>query len=80
MPTYAFFWPTYAGHYLHMWAEGHLVILFPKIDLFSYLKGYIFHFNTPQVNSMYDWALNWSWTLEFEYHWGMGARVVRGTK
>ena len=50
-----------------------LVILFPKIDFFSHLKGYILHFDTPQVNLISDSALNWPWDLEFEYHWGMGA-------
>ena len=45
-----------------------------------HLKIYIFHFNTPQVNLIFDWALNWPWALEFEHHWGMGTRVVRGTK
>ena len=34
-----------------------LVILFPKIDFCSF-KSYIFHFNTPQVNLISDWALN----------------------
>ena len=42
------------------------------------LKGYIFHFYTPQVNLISDWALNWSWALEFDHHWGTDARVVRG--
>ena len=27
-----------------------------------------------------DWALNQPWALEFQHHWGTGARVVRGTK
>ena len=57
-----------------------LVILFLKIDFLLILKGYIFHFNTPQVNSIFDWALNWPWALKFEHHWGMGAQVVRSTK
>ena len=25
-------------------------------------------------------ALNQPWVLEFQHHWGTGARVVRGTK
>ena len=35
-----------------------LVNLFPKIDFFS-LKGFVFYFNTPQVNLISNWALNW---------------------
>ena len=27
--------------------------------IFAHLKGYIFHFNPPQVNLISDWALNW---------------------
>ena len=56
-----------------------LVILFQKIDFCSFKMLY-FPFNTPQVNLISDWALNWHWTLEFRYHWGTGAWVVRGTK
>ena len=48
--------------------------------IFSHLKCYIFHFNTPQVNLIFDWALNWPWTLEFEQHWGTEDQVIRGTK
>ena len=48
--------------------------------IFSYLKGYIFYFNTPYVNLIFNWALNRPWTLKFGHLWGMGARVVRGTK
>ena len=66
---------------IHMlWPRAILVILFPKIDFFAHLKGSIFHFNTPQVNLISDWTLNWPWALEFEYNWGTGAQVVRGTK
>ena len=39
-----------------------------------------FHFNTPQVNLISDWTLNWPWALEFEHYWGMGAQVARGIK
>ena len=39
-----------------------------------------FHFNTSQVNLVSNWALNWPWALDFEYHWGTGVQVVRGTK
>ena len=35
-----------------------LVIYFQKY-IFAYLKSYIFHFNTFQVNLISDWALNW---------------------
>ena len=48
--------------------------------IFAHLKGYIFHFNTPQVNLIFDQALNWPWALEFEHHQGTRALVVRGTK
>ena len=61
------------------WPEGLFGNLFPKIDFYSF-KSYIFHFNTPQVNLISDWTLNWPWALEFKYYWGTGARVVRGTK
>ena len=37
-----------------------------------HLKSDIFHFITPQVNLIFDWALNWPW--------GTGALVIRGTK
>ena len=56
-----------------------LVILFPKIDFCSFKRLY-FHFNTPQVNLISNWALNWPWALKFEHHYRMGARVVNGTK
>ena len=57
-----------------------LVFCFQK-DIFAHLKkNYIFHFNTPQVNLISDWALNWPWALEFEHYWGMGAQVARGIK
>ena len=41
---------------------------------------YIFHFNIPQVNLIFDQALKWPLALEFGHHWGMGVRVIRGTK
>ena len=56
-----------------------LVFYFRKY-IFAYLKCYIFHFNTPQVNLISDQALNWPWALEFGHHWVMGPQVVRGTK
>ena len=43
-------------------------------------NSYIFHFNTLHVNIISVWPLNWPWALEFEHHWGTGARVVRGAK
>ena len=61
-------WPTYVGHDPHMQVEGHFGHLLPKKDFFSYLKGYIFHFITLQVNLISDWALNWPWALEFEHY------------
>ena len=64
---------TYAGRRL-LWSFN-----YPKI-YFAHLKGYIFHFNTPQDILISYWAVNWSWALEFEYHWGTGARVIKGTK
>ena len=29
---------------------------------------------------IFDWALNWPWALEFEYHWRTAARVKNDTK
>ena len=65
--------PTYAG-------QGPLWSFYFQKQIFAHLKCYIFHFNTPQVNLIYDWALNWPWALEFEHHWGTGNRVIRSTK
>ena len=77
---------TYACFCLRMQAIAHicglratLVILFPKIYFCSFKRLY-FHFNTPQVNLISDWALNWPWALEFEHFWGTGDRVIRDTK
>ena len=47
--------------------------------MYFLIKSYIFHFNISQVNLTSDWALNQLWILEFQYHWGMGAQIVRGT-
>ena len=65
--------PTYVG-------RGPLWSFYFQKQIFAHLKGYMFHFNTPQVNLIFDWTLNWPQALEFEYHWETGARVVRGTK
>ena len=73
-------WPTYAGCYSRLWAEGLFGHLFPKIYFFLFKKLYFFHFNTPQVNLISDQALNQPWALEFRHHWGTKARVVKGTK
>ena len=74
-------WPTYVGHGPCAQAEGYFGHFISKNRFFfSHLKGYIFHFNTPQVNMISNWALNWSWASKFEHHWGMGARVIRGKK
>ena len=57
MPTYACFGPrTQAAAHVHA-LRAILVILFPKIDFRSFKRLY-FHFNTPQVNLMSNWALN----------------------
>ena len=56
-----------------------LVILFPKIDFCSFKRLY-YPFNTPLVNLISDWALNWPWVLEFEHHQGTRTWVIRGTK
>ena len=65
---------AYAGMRMHTHVLAHVrgpkaisVILFPKF-FFSHLKGYVFHFNTPQINLIFDWALNRPWALEFEHH------------
>ena len=65
--------PAYTG-------QGLLQSYYFKKQIFTHSKGYIFHFNTPQVNLISDWALNWPWALEFEHHREIGARVVNGTK
>ena len=62
-------WPTYVGRCPCTWTEGHFGLFFQKY-IFLHLKGYIFHFNTPQVNLISDWALNWPWALGFKHHWG----------
>ena len=61
-------------------AEGLLWSNYFQKNSFAYLKGYIFHFNTPQVNLISSWALNWPLALEFEHYWETGARIVRGNK
>ena len=81
MLAYACFGPTYESHDLSMQVEGHFGHFISKNRFFfSHLKGYIFHFNTPQVNMISNWALNWPCTLELGHYWGMGARIVKGTK
>ena len=72
-------WPAYVGCYPCTWVEDHFGHYFQK-QIFMHLKSYIFHFNTPQFNLIFDWALNWSWSLEFEHLQGMGVRVIKGTK
>ena len=72
-------WPTYTDRYSRIEPRDTLNIYFQK-QIFSHLKNYIFHFNTSQVNLISNQALNWSQALEFDHHWGMGARVVKGTK
>ena len=62
-------------------AEGYFAQFNSKNRIFFlHSKCYIFHFNTPQVNLIFDWALNWPWALAFEHHWGMRAQVVRSKK
>ena len=73
-------WPVYVGHDPRTQAEGHFGHFISKNIFFAHLKCYIFYFNTPQINLIFDWALNWPWALEFEHHWGIGAQVVRETK
>ena len=65
--------PTYVS-------QGPLWSFYFQKQIFAHLKSYIFHFNTSQVNLISDWALNQPWALEFEHHWGTGARVIRCTK
>ena len=77
VPVYACFRPCMQAAAHIRGPKATLVILFP---IFVHLKGYIFHFNTLQVNLISDWALNWPWALEFGHHWGTRAQVVRGTK
>ena len=62
---------AYIGVCLHMHAlalvhrplpiyvdEGPLWSFISKNRFFAHLKGYIFHFNTLQVNLISDWVLN----------------------
>ena len=79
MPTYACFGPRTQATVHVRGPRATLVFYFQKW-IFAYLKGYIFHFNTSQVNLISDWALNWPWALDFKHHWGTMAQVVRGTK
>ena len=67
------FVPSYAG-------LGFLLAFIFQNYIFSSLKSYIFHFNISQVNLQSDWALDQPWVLEIQHHWGIGAKVVRGTK
>ena len=83
---------AYIGMDLHMHALAHIHRSLSRIEprdtlniyfqkqIFSHLKNYIFHFNTSQVNLISNQALNWSQALEFDHHWGMRARVIKGTK
>ena len=71
--------PTYVVCGLRTQTVGFLWPLFSK-NRFLLIKSCIFHFNTFQVNLTSDWALSQPWALEFMYHWGMGALVIRGTK
>ena len=70
----------YAGHDSRTQGKSYFGHLIFQKYICAHLKCYIFHFNTPQINFISNWALNWPWALEFEHHWGMGARIVRGTK
>ena len=42
--------PTYVG-------RGSLWSFYCQKQIFAYLKSYIFHFNTPQVNLIFGWSL-----------------------
>ena len=53
-------------------------LIFQRL-IYLLIKIYIFHFNTSQVNLTSD-TLNQALGLIIQYHLGMGARVVRGTK
>ena len=57
VPAYAYFGPCTQTAAHVRGPRATLVILFPKIDFCSF-KSYIFHFNTPQVKLISDWALN----------------------
>ena len=55
-----------------------LAILFSKIDFFLFKRLY---FYSSQFNSLLGFKLALlPLDLEFEHHWGMGARVIRGIK
>ena len=71
---------VYAGHDSRTQGKSYFGHLIFQKYICAHLKCYIFHFNTSQINFISNWALNWPWALEFEHHWGMGARIVRGTK
>ena len=44
------------------------------------MKSYIFLKTLSSSQFQFDRALNQPWALEFQHHWGMGARVIRDTK
>ena len=62
MPAYACFSPRMQVVAHVRGPRAFLVILFPKVD-FCAFRSDIFHFNTPPVNSIFDWALKWPWAF-----------------
>ena len=57
-------WPTYT----HIRGPRATLIIFFQKQIFAHLKGFIFHFNTPQVNFIYDQVMSQPQVLEFKHH------------
>ena len=83
---------AYAGVFLYTHALAHVCKLLPMYmgqgplwlfnfqkQIFAHLKGYIFDFNTSQVNLISDQALNQPQALEFGHYQETEAQVIRGT-
>ena len=60
--------------------QGFLCLYFSKIAHPIHNKSYIFPKTVSSSQFQSDWALNQLWVLEFQHHWGTGARVEKGTK
>ena len=79
VPAYACFGPCTQVATHVCGPRAFLVILFPKID-FCAFKNDIFHFNTPQVNLIFDWALKWPSTFRVWASLGNGGLSRKGYK
>ena len=72
---------TYVSWFIHTHSEGFFWHFFFFLKLiYLLIKRYITHFNTSQVNLNFWLGPKPTLGLRIQYHWGTGARVVRGTK